>query len=126
MYAIIVKGEIIGFCDKPWYIKQIEGNNGKPLWTHTEDKADAEALSVRGTKYNLSDKGIAIEGAETALVIEKSEPEYTFQNMKDVKKVEETSEALEDAICDADLSMADRIATLEDVICELDMKGATN
>lgn len=121
MYAIVVKGEIIQFCNQPWYIKQIEGNDGKPLWVHADNEEEAEAVSVNGTKYNLSTKGENVEGAEMAVIIQKDGPEYIFENRQGVEKTKETTEMIEDALCNTDTEITERLAMLEDALCEMDM-----
>lgn len=127
MYAIIVKGKIEELCEKPWYVKKHEAE-GRSWWVHTEDAKEAQAVSVRGTLYNLPGMD-NIEGAEEAVVAEKQAGEYVYDNRENIaktaKELAETTETVETAICEMDASAEERIAVLEDVICELDMMLAS-
>lgn len=124
MYAIVVEGEIIQFCNEPWYVKQIKGNDGKPLWVKAKGEEDAEAVSANSVKYNLVNKEVAIEGAETAVIIEKDGPGYLLENRKNLKKTDEelanAVNSLEDALCETDTTMLERLGEIENVLCDID------
>lgn len=120
MYAILSEGQLIALCDKPRYVK-IKEETG--VYIEAESKEDALALSVNGTLYNLIGKD-NIPDAPEALVRDTSVSEYVFNNKIQINKNEAAAITIEDALCEQDSNIEERLAMIEDALCELDKEGA--
>lgn len=120
MYAILSEGQLIALCDKPRYVK-IKEETG--VYIESESKEDALALSVNGTLYNLIGKD-NIPDAPEALVRDTSVSEYVFNNKIQINKNEAAAITIEDALCEQDSNIEERLAMIEDALCELDKEGA--
>ncbi|MCD7732392.1 MAG: hypothetical protein LUH56_03010 [Oscillospiraceae bacterium] len=119
MYAVISEGALVALCDKPRYVK-INENTG--LYVRAE-KEDAIGISVNGKLYNLPGSSV-IAGAPEAIVRDGDVSEYVFSNRARIEVNAESTEtafvSVENAVCELDSSIQDRLAVVETALCELD------
>ena len=95
MHRIIVEGKTVAMIEEPWYVK-VKPSTG--AWIHCKP-AEAEAISLRGTLYNLPGK-TTIADAPEALVVPVDAIDEIYRGGIEVynNKIAE----IEDALCDID------------------------
>lgn len=119
MYTILKDGELMGFCDKPHYVRIKEESSS---WIEATEK-DAEAIAINGILYNLVGKN-TIADAPKVVVKSTDTAEYIFSNRTKIAENNEAHDvaiaALEVAACEQESASEDRISAIEEAICALD------
>lgn len=116
MYSIRVDGKIIGFCDKPRYVK-IKESSGDYVQC---ERSEAIGLVFKGEQFNLPDMD-TFEGRPTAVVTERDGAEIVFNQGVSIEENEAGIIDVEGAICELDSTYDTRISDLEYALCEFDM-----
>lgn len=113
MYRIINidTGEIIGMVTTVNYIRR-KAETGAFV---TANVNNAGGIAYKSVPYNLSNKeGV---GADETVVLRE------FDAAELMAELKETTEMLEDALCEQDVVTEERLAAIEDALCEMDMGG---
>lgn len=103
MYSVVNGGEVIGFCDKPRYVRSKNG-----IYVEVA-KEDATHVAIGGVAYDL----------EETFVREVDSGEITFHQNERLTDVKTGVDDSQDAICALSEEMESRIADVEDAICAL-------
>ena len=108
-----ITGATIGYTEKPRFIKI--SSSGVFIQT---DEENAQGIAYRSKPYNLRDReGLGVEDTVMLIVVDSG----TI-----LTQAEQTAAAvtnLEDALCEQDTSIEERLATIEDALCELDKEA---
>lgn len=114
MYAIMSGGVMIAMCDRPRYVK-VNNNN-----VYVEASAeDAIALSINGNLYNINGRD-AIPDAPEAVVVSMDGATVIFGHGMQIAEHAGAIITAEDAMCEMDAAMEERLIAVEDALCELD------
>lgn len=104
MYAVIDKGNVIGMCETPRYIRVKHG-----IYVDTK-KEKAEGVAIGGKAYLFKD-GV--------LLSEVDGWEIVFSGNVKLSEVNEGLQDTQDALCETTTDLDQRIADIEDALCEL-------
>jgi len=107
MKGIFFKGELIALCDEVRYVAK--GANEVYLRTKKEE---AEAISVRGTLYPV--KEVTVQNVDGVSIL--------FDAAAKAESAGRSVDSIQDAICESDAALDERLTSIEDAICELDEK----
>lgn len=113
MYAIYSRGELIALVKSPRYVML----NTDGVFVET-GKDKAEAIAVNGVLYNTPGHAVVAEAPE-AVVLEADLEEYLFANQVRIERSIRRIGTTEDAVCDLDSMISERLAALENAICKL-------
>lgn len=112
MFRIIntATGDTVGYTEKPRFIKL--SSAGVLIQT---DEENAFGIAYQSKPYNLHGReGLNVE--ETVMLLEVDSGDILMQ----AEQAAQSVATLEDALCEQDSSMEERLAAIEDALCELD------
>lgn len=104
MYAVIDKGNVIGFCETPRYIRVKHG-----IYVNAR-KEKAEGVAIGGKAYLFED-GVLLSEVDGG--------EIVFSDNIRLSGVDEGLQSTQDALCETTSDLDERIADIEDALCEL-------
>ena len=109
MYRIINSegGVVIGNTEKPVYI--YKKSTGCFVQT---DEANAQGIAFKGTPYNLLGRD-GVDAEVSVILVDFDGGEITADTADKVVEIE-------DAMCEQDTAVEERLAAIEDALCELD------
>ncbi len=106
-------GDTVGYTEKARYIKLSSAG----IYVQT-DEEHAEGIAYMGNPYNLRDReGLGVE--DTVMLIECDGGEIL--NLAEMAAGNIAS--IEDALCEQDETLEERLAAIEDALCEMDREG---
>lgn len=103
MYSVVNSGEVIGFCDKPRYVR-----SKNSIYVEAA-KEDATHVAIGGVAYDL----------EETFVREVDSGEIAFHQDERLADVKTGVDDAQDAVCGLSEDMEQRLADIEDALCEL-------
>lgn len=107
-------GKLLSISDSLRYIKL---NTSSNCFIQC-NKDDAEGIAINSIPYNFFNSDL-IENANHAIINEIESSEVLTSSIKNKDNII----FLEDAVCDLDSTLMERISLIEDALCELDAKG---
>ena len=103
-------GNTVGYTEKPRFIKLSSAG----VFIHT-DEENALGIAYQSKPYNLQGReGLNVE--ETVMLLEIDSGDILTQ----AEQAAQSVATLEDALCEQDSSLEERLAAIEDALCELD------
>lgn len=121
MKAIIVDGKIISICEQPYYIKRHPLGHCYINTTAEEAEGISIALGDYAGAYNLPQSPDLLEGRPVAYINDDIDTgEYFYHTYQAADKSVEDIAIIEESMCNSDMEITDRLASIEDCLCDLD------
>ncbi len=117
MYQITKADELAGYTDNPEFCYLLP--SGSPQVVRLKDKDQATGIIYQGVIYNLPGHN-DFKGAETAMAIECDAGALLTEQERQLAEERAAREAVENAMCEADIATEEWRAEIENALCELD------
>ena len=124
MFTIInsATGDIVGYTQNPRWIKLKESTG---TFIPVKKEQDAQGIAYRNVAYNLQDRdGVGVP--VTVYLIDADEGDILHTANTNAQEAATAVAQLEDALCEEDLTLEERLAAIEEALCELDLGGNVN
>lgn len=115
MYQITTQDGVVGYTERVEWCNKLRSGSAQVI----HERENAAGLVYGDKIYNLPGHD-DFEGAETAWATEVNAANVLNEQARQIEAEREAREAVEDALCEADMLAEQRQAEIETALCELD------